>query len=80
MQSMKILFGEVGASITVDVLKYDTEKQRAILRCPSEFYVKLHSCLTLRGDYGGSSCVYKVHQTSPFLLSLLSNSRTYRHV
>ncbi|GLV40520.1 uncharacterized protein CBL_04321 [Carabus blaptoides fortunei] len=51
MQAVKTLFGEIGASVTVDILKYNPDTRRAILRVPAEFYVKLHSSLTLCGEY-----------------------------
>ncbi|KAJ4451605.1 Mitochondrial intermembrane space import and assembly protein 40-B [Periplaneta americana] len=43
MQSLNTLFGEVGASICVDVLKYNPLNRRAVLRCPSASYVKLRN-------------------------------------
>nr|CAD7396714.1 unnamed protein product [Timema cristinae] len=41
----------IGASVDIDVLKYDEDSCRAILRCPATSYVKLRSSLTLCGDY-----------------------------
>lgn len=79
MQSLNILFGEVGASISVDILKYDQVSRRAILRCPSASYVKLLSSLSLCGEYSNIYCAYRVHNTSPCLLSLLGTSRAYNH-
>lgn len=79
MQAVKTLFGEIGASVTVDILKYNPDTRRAILRVPADFYVKLHSSLTLCGEYEGIHCAYRVHKTSPLLLTLLGDSRDYIH-
>nr|CAD7590261.1 unnamed protein product [Timema genevievae] len=76
-QSQHIL--QIGSSVDIDVLKYDEDSCRAILRCPATSYVKLRSSLTLCGDYSGIPCAYRVHNASPCLLSLLGNSRTYQH-
>ncbi|XP_075222188.1 ribonuclease P/MRP subunit p14 a [Lycorma delicatula] len=79
VQSVKDVFGEIGASISVDVLKYDSSKKTGIIRCPASSYVKLRSALTLSSEYGGRCCSYTINNSSPLLISLLSNSRTYIH-
>lgn len=79
MHSLTVLFGEVGASICVDILKYDQVSRRAILRCPSASYVKLRSSLTLCGEYNNICCAYRIHNSSPCLLSLQGTSRIYSH-
>ncbi|KAJ9599245.1 hypothetical protein L9F63_010247 [Diploptera punctata] len=56
IQALKTLFGEVGASINVDILKYQSATKRAILRCPSDSYVKLLSSLTLSSSFNGIAC------------------------
>lgn len=76
---VKTLFGEVSAAVPVDLLKYNYKARRGILRVPIDSYVKLHSSLTLCGSYEGAECVYRVHKTSPLLLSLLGDSRDYQH-
>ncbi|KAK7870931.1 hypothetical protein R5R35_012153 [Gryllus longicercus] len=79
LHCLKTLFGDLGASAPVDVLKYDVGTQRGIVRCPASFYVKLRTSLVLCGDYWGKLCVYKVHQSSSSLISLVGNSRTFCH-
>jgi len=79
IKSIKQLFGEAGAAVPVDVLKYHSVEKRAILRVPNDHYVKLRSSLTLTGDYEGTSCVYNIHKASPLLLALLGDSRDYQH-
>lgn len=78
-QAVNALFGEVGASTTVDLLKYDSFSHRAILRVPSIYYVKLRSSLTIAGDYEGIPCAYRIHKSTQFLLNLLGDSRNYIH-
>nr|CAD7573782.1 unnamed protein product [Timema californicum] len=77
--ALRTLFGGIGSSVDIDVLKYDEDSCRAILRCPATSYVKLRSSLTLCGDYSGIPCAYRVRNASPCLLSLLGDSRTYQH-
>ncbi|RZF44556.1 hypothetical protein LSTR_LSTR001314 [Laodelphax striatellus] len=79
IKCVKNVFGEFGASHKIDVLKYDLINRSAIIRCPSTFYVKLLSALTLSGEFEGLACCYRLNRSSPYLLSLLSNSRTYEH-
>lgn len=80
VSSMKKIFGEVAASVTIDILKYDPLTRRAILRVPSNYYSKLHSALTLCGQYEEETeCCYKINKTSPLLLALNCDSRSYIH-
>uniref|UniRef100_A0A087YAM4 Ribonuclease P/MRP 14 subunit n=3 Tax=Poecilia TaxID=8080 RepID=A0A087YAM4_POEFO len=72
---LRSLFGEVGAALNVDVLKYDEETLTALLRVPSRGLVKLWSSLTLQGFYQNRACAFRVLQVSPFLLALTGNSR-----
>lgn len=79
VESLYHLFGEVGAAIPIDVLKYESYTRRAIIRFPIEHYVKVRSSLTLVHKYEGAVATYKVHQGSSFLISLSGNSRDYEH-
>uniref|UniRef100_A0A3P8WWC4 Ribonuclease P/MRP 14 subunit n=1 Tax=Cynoglossus semilaevis TaxID=244447 RepID=A0A3P8WWC4_CYNSE len=72
---LKILYGEVGAALTFDVLKYDEDSRTAFLRVPSRGLVKLWSSLTLLGSYQDQACAFRILQVSPFLLALTGNSR-----
>ena len=74
LNAMKQMFGEFGAASPIDIMKFSPLSARAILRCPASSYVKLRGSLTLT-----STCVFKIHKTSPILISLLSNSRSYDH-
>ncbi|XP_031357910.1 ribonuclease P protein subunit p14-like [Photinus pyralis] len=79
LTSVKQVFGEIGAAVPFDVLKYDSTQNRAILRVPRDHYVKFRGSLTLAGYYQGVLCAYTVHKASPLLLSLLGDSRSYVH-
>ncbi|XP_040264240.1 ribonuclease P protein subunit p14-like isoform X2 [Bufo bufo] len=75
LSALKELHGEVGASIPLDLLKFDGQTLYAILRIKSSGLVKLWTSLTLLGQYQGHQCSVRVLQTSPFLLALAGNSR-----
>ncbi|TMS18871.1 ribonuclease P protein subunit p14 [Larimichthys crocea] len=72
---LKSLYGEVGAALTFDLLKYDEDTLTAFLRVGSRGLVKLWSSLTLLGFYQNQACAFRVLQVSPFLLALTGNSR-----
>ncbi|XP_029287722.1 ribonuclease P protein subunit p14 isoform X2 [Cottoperca gobio] len=69
------LYGEVGAALNFDLLKYDEDALTALLRVYSSGLVKLWSSLTLLGSYQNQTCAFRVLQVSPFLLALSGNSR-----
>uniref|UniRef100_A0A8D2ZPF4 Ribonuclease P/MRP 14 subunit n=1 Tax=Scophthalmus maximus TaxID=52904 RepID=A0A8D2ZPF4_SCOMX len=75
ISGLKSLYGEVGAALTFDLLKYDEDKLTALLRVYSRGLVKLWSSLTLLGSYQNQACAFRVLQVSPFLLALTGNSR-----
>ncbi|KAI9563841.1 hypothetical protein GHT06_011307 [Daphnia sinensis] len=75
--AIKQLFGEFGSATVVDIILIDQPTKRIILRCPSNFYVKLHGSLTLATHYEGHECYFHVRKASNTLLSLDSNSRLY---
>ncbi|XP_053172260.1 ribonuclease P protein subunit p14 isoform X2 [Scomber japonicus] len=72
---LKSLYGEVGAALPFDLLKYDEDTLTAFLRVSSRGLVKLWSSLTLLGFYQNQACAFRVLQVSPFLLALTGNSR-----
>lgn len=72
---LKSLYGEVGAALNFDLLKYDEDTLTAFLRVSSRGLVKLWSSLTLLGSYQNQACAFRVLQVSPFLLALTGNSR-----
>ncbi|KAK3908126.1 Mitochondrial intermembrane space import and assembly protein 40 [Frankliniella fusca] len=48
--AVRTLFGDFGASIIIDLLKFDKETQRGIIRCPAQEYVKVRGSLTFCGQ------------------------------
>lgn len=79
IQSLKELFGEVASAVDVDVLKYNENERRAILRISSDYYLKLRASLTLSGKYEDIPCAYRIHKASSHLLHLVGDSRDYIH-
>ncbi|XP_076268183.1 ribonuclease P protein subunit p14-like [Rhynchophorus ferrugineus] len=80
LESIKQIFGEfAAAAIQIDILKFNPETLRAVLRVPKEFYIKLRASLTLSGQFEGVKCSYIVHKASPLLLALQGDSRDYQH-
>ncbi|XP_068451988.1 ribonuclease P protein subunit p14 [Clinocottus analis] len=75
VSGLNSLYGEVGAALTFDLLKYDEDTLTALLRVYSKGLVKLWSSMTLLGFYQKQSCAFRVLQVSPFLLALTGNSR-----
>ena len=75
--SLQTLFGEVGKSINVDVLKYNKKRREAILRVHHSGFVKLWSSLTLRATFADIPCVLRVLQVSGHLMALAADSRTF---
>lgn len=76
---LNTIFGEVGAAIPIDLLKYSSINRRAIIRVPKSHYVKLRSSLTLAGHYENVYCSFVIHKACPLLLGLLGDSRDYKH-
>lgn len=72
---LKSLFGEVGAALDFDLLKYNEDTLTGFLRVYSWGLVKLWSSLTLLGSYQNQACAFRVLQVSPYLLALTGNSR-----
>lgn len=75
ISGLKSLYGEVGAALNFDLLKYDEDNLTALLRVCSRGLVKLWSSLTLLGFYQDQACAFRVLQVSPYLLSLSADSR-----
>ncbi|CAH0550235.1 unnamed protein product [Brassicogethes aeneus] len=71
LQAIKNLFGEVTASVDVDVLKYNIETNRGLLRVPKTEYIKVRNSLTLYSKtLEQVHCAFRVHKASSLLLAL----------
>ncbi|CAG9766290.1 unnamed protein product [Ceutorhynchus assimilis] len=79
LEAVKQLFGETGASIPIDILKFNSETLEAILRVPKSHYIKIRSSLVLSGKYEGIRCIYSIQKSTPLLLALQGDSRNYNH-
>lgn len=77
VEALRVLHGQTGASITVDILKFNMETYEAIIRVPEGGLVKLWSALTLFSSYNGARCAFRILQVSTHLLSLASSSREW---
>ncbi|XP_058856252.1 ribonuclease P protein subunit p14-like isoform X3 [Acipenser ruthenus] len=75
ISSLRELYGEIGAALPFDVLKFEENTLSAVLRVYSSALVRLWSALTLLGGYQGQPCGVRVVQVTPFLLALSGNSR-----
>uniref|UniRef100_A0A182XHE8 CHCH domain-containing protein n=1 Tax=Anopheles quadriannulatus TaxID=34691 RepID=A0A182XHE8_ANOQN len=58
-RSLTKVFGEIGGQTEVDLLKFDAQRKRIILRVPKEFYVKLRAAITLIGEFQGVPCNFQ---------------------
>lgn len=72
-QSLHKIFGEIGGHTTVDLLKFDEKRLRAIIRVPENFCVKLRAALTLINSFQGVPCRFHVNSVSAVLLALLDS-------
>lgn len=79
MLAVKQFFGSEGANQLVDIIRCDLGCRRFILRCESKNLVKLRAALTVADSFEGIACIYEVLRTTPNLLALAVNSRTFVH-
>lgn len=73
--ALRTVFGENGAAVCVDILKYSPKSRKAILRVPQSDYVKVRNALCLYGKYGDYHCAFRVKQTSGHLMALAVDTR-----
>ena len=79
-KSVRQFLGEEGCKDKIDILKYDSLNQRLILRCSNKSYVRLRAALVLSNICEDqSTCSFTINRASQNLLSLRSNSRSYKH-
>jgi RNase P/RNase MRP subunit POP5 len=77
-QANLFVFFKVGAAIRVDILKYNASTRRAVLKCPSDDFVKVRSALITVTEFSKAECYFKVHRVAASLLSLTASSRTFK--
>lgn len=76
-RSLARIFGEIGGQTTVDILKFDVLRARAIVRVPSDFYVKFRAATALTGEFQDIPCNFVVNKASPVLLGLVETHLEY---
>lgn len=70
-RSLVKIFGEIGGQTTVDLLKFDAGRARAIVRVPIGSYVKLRAAIALTGEFQDIPAHFVVHKAGPLLLGLV---------
>lgn len=70
VQSLKTVFGEIGGETELDLLTFDEERQKGVLRVPIDFVVKTRAALTLISEFQGIPANFRVNNASPQLASL----------
>ncbi|KAH6596106.1 hypothetical protein BASA50_005403 [Batrachochytrium salamandrivorans] len=71
--SLRKAYGIVGASVVVDVLRF--QPNQSYIRVPFEHASVVSSSLALCSEYDGLSCRISVVRQSPFLCSLVAGTR-----
>lgn len=71
IQSVTTIFGEIGGQFEIDLLKFDEDKHRGILRVKSKFAVKTRSALTFTEQIQGFPAILQLNQCSNQLSSFL---------
>lgn len=77
LKALQGVHGDVGASIAVDIIKFDKKSLQAIIRVPSKGLVKVWSAMTLYSSHNEKPCHFKISKVSPHLPSLSVNSRKF---
>lgn len=79
IEGLSALFGFASQAFCIDLLKYNPESLRGIIRVSADQYVKVRAGLTLSLNLQGNPANFYVHKASPLLLSLQGDSRDYIH-
>jgi RNase P/RNase MRP subunit POP5 len=80
VQAMKELYGQVGSSITIDVLRVESGESSdytVLLRVPYSEVSRVWSALTVAGSYNGRTLLIHVIKISASLVGLAANSREF---
>lgn len=70
-KSLTTVFGEIGGQTELDLLSFDSENQKGILRVPSNFLTKVQIALTLIADFQGIPAIFSINQATSNLSALL---------
>jgi len=77
LSAIRTLFGNTGASVDLDVLRYDEPKRRGIVRVPKRYLNSVWGSFTMCSKYDNHRLRIEVHAVSSFLSALGSDSRSY---
>jgi RNase P/RNase MRP subunit POP5 len=72
IKSLVTIFGEIGGQREFDLLKFDDERKKGIIRVPADSAVKLCVALTFISEFQGTPAVFQVNQTTNNLPALVS--------
>jgi len=71
IQSLTTVFGEIGGQTQLDLLHFDEDNQKGILRVPTNFVAKTRTALCLIHQFQGISAIFQVICLSTQLPSLV---------
>jgi len=75
LSGIKGLIGQVGLAYELDLLSFDNQTQRGIIRIHKSTLTSIWSSLSLIQTYDEKTCKIQIHKVSPFLQSLTNGSR-----
>ena len=76
--SMQSLFGNSSTTMPADLLTFDEESQRAIIRCHSDDSGQIWAALTCIRSYNDRACAVRVSRSTGWLTCLASNDRAWQ--
>ncbi|XP_011211560.1 PREDICTED: uncharacterized protein LOC108977576 [Bactrocera latifrons] len=63
-ESLQSFFGEIGGQTDLQLIKFDKNQKRAILRVHEEFVTRTRSAITLIGHFQDIPCHFIIRNTS----------------
>lgn len=64
IKSLGAIFGEIGGQTEFEILAFDEERRKGIIRVPADFAIKLRIALILIPDFQGIPSIFQVHKAS----------------
>lgn len=62
LNQLKTVFGTIGGNVELDLLNFDSKRQRFLLRVPLHSELKTKVAVTLISEFGDSSVIFQVNQ------------------
>lgn len=72
IQSLHRFFGEIGGNFGFDILKFEVETCRCILRVRKNLYIELRTALATISSFQGINCCFHVISVTNILLGLIN--------